>query len=736
MKQAFTSFGIFLAVAVLSIAGAWEEFDLWLLDQRMERVEHAPTGDVVLVEIDAKTLRELDQWPLPRAVHADVTDALVSAGADQIAFDVDLSGETDAADNRALVRAFERAEGRVVLPIFFQRERSGERGSRIVVTRPRADFAQHVWLANVNVTPDADGRVRQASYGVWLEGEFFMSLSALLAGRANRDELFFYVNYSIEAQEIPRLSYADILRGRFDAAQVQGKKIIVGATAIELGDQIAVPNHGVMPGPLIQAMAFETLAQKLEIRRSAIWMVLPGLALIVFAGWYFEKRLSWRAYLVVSLLVLLALQGAGFVLFKHFAVDLETAAWSLAVLLLCAQILLSEISKQRVHILGQKRENEYRRLLMTNVVEGSTDAIIIADDDGKVELLNPVARRLFNVPNPGHSLRLCEVLPSGLLAHMEDGDGSAGEYVMRGAGKNGADTCLQYTVVKLQIVHGQARHAPLFRNMKTYTFHDVSARYTAEQAIRKAHLQEKTASRAKSEFIANISHELRTPLNAIIGFSELIASEIYGPLGDERYKGYIADVTGSGRNLLSVLNDILDISKIDSDDIEIIEDEIKVGAVVESCLSIVRFWKDAAHNQFTVDLRGPDCLIADPRLLKQMLTNLLSNAVKFSPNDGCITIRSAAASNGDLHLSVSDQGIGVSEDVLPRITEPFFQADTSLARAYEGTGLGLTLVKSFVELHGGALELESAPGAGMTATLIFPAARVLNEGGAAVFASA
>ncbi len=736
MRQALISFGIFLLVAAIDFGGGWEEFELWLLDQRMSNVEHPASGDVAVVQIDAKTLKAIEKWPLPRNLHARLVENLRGAGADQIAFDIDLSGMGGAPENQVLAEAFARAPGAIVLPLFFQKESAGDAASEIVVTRPLPMFAEHAWLANVNVKPEVDGRIRRASYGVWLDEKFYMSLPALLAGQANRKDLFFYVNYSIRAGDIPRLSYIDVLEGKFDPAALSGKKAIVGATAIELGDQLTVPNYGVMPGPVIQAMAYETIAQDLVIRRTGTAVTLAGLALICLLGCFLTKRAGWAIVLGGGLVLIIGLQAGAFVLFENAAIGLDSVAWSFAVVLLAGNAVLTELRKQRRLIQRQKQENEYRRLLMTSVVEDSSDAIIIAGADGVVEEANPLAARIFGFNRrEAAGARLGDLLPPCLMASMDHSGAFPREFVLehpeQRGGQEGDPICLEYSITH-SFVPGDPRDRHILnRKIATYTFHDVTARHRAAKAVETAHRQEREASRAKSEFIANMSHELRTPLNAIIGFSELIARETFGPLGDDRYKQYALDVVASGGHLLAVVNDILDISRIDSGDVRLSEDEMNVAATVDACVRIARSWPQAQDTEITVALAGPQVIYADPRLFKQMLTNLLSNAVKFGGREGAapvVTLRSAMTAAGEVEISVADNGMGVPEEIVGRLCEPFFQANASLARTHEGTGLGLTLVRAFIELHGGRVRIDSSQESGTCVTLTFPAARALGDG--------
>jgi signal transduction histidine kinase len=223
------------------------------------------------------------------------------------------------------------------------------------------------------------------------------------------------------------------------------------------------------------------------------------------------------------------------------------------------------------------------------------------------------------------------------------------------------------------------------------------------------------ADRAKTDFLANMSHELRTPLNAIIGFSSMMSMELRGP-----HKEYAEDIHQSGRHLLDVINDILDLSKISVGKFDIDADTLSLPAVVEDCVHMVRMKAEAAGLQMIVEVPSDlPLLCADERIIKRILLNLLSNAPKFT-EQGHVRVAAWLAPDNGISLKVEDTGIGIAASALPRLMRPFVQIDGSLSRKYEGTGLGLSLVKSMVELHGGNIELASELGVGTTVSFHFP----------------
>jgi two-component system, cell cycle sensor histidine kinase PleC len=246
---------------------------------------------------------------------------------------------------------------------------------------------------------------------------------------------------------------------------------------------------------------------------------------------------------------------------------------------------------------------------------------------------------------------------------------------------------------------------------------ELARKYEAEK------VRAEGANQAKSEFLANMSHELRTPLNAINGFSEMMAAEMYGPLGDTRYRDYARDILNSGQHLLALINDILDMSKIEAGKMNLRFEPVALEDVAEDALRLVRNRAEAAGLALRLDFSDLPEVEADYRAVKQVLLNLLSNAIKFTPRGGMVTVRAERRDDplGErVRISVQDTGIGIPPDDLARLGRPFEQIESQHAKTQQGTGLGLALTKAFVEMHGGLLDLRSAPGQGTVATFSLP----------------
>lgn len=277
------------------------------------------------------------------------------------------------------------------------------------------------------------------------------------------------------------------------------------------------------------------------------------------------------------------------------------------------------------------------------------------------------------------------------------------------------------------------RHFRLSNGGILATYRRITKRYLAEgraaQNLEMAKAERERAEEAnkhKSAFLANMSHELRTPLNAIMGFAEIIRDGVPGPENIERYREYARDIHESGGHLLSLVNDLLDIAKIEAGKMEIEESVINLESLFNSCNALLG--GKAVREGITLirdDCDGEVHVRADGRMLKQIILNLGSNAIKFTPRGGKLELKALREDDGAVVIEVCDSGIGMSREEISRALEPFVQIDNSFRRQHEGTGLGLPLARQMTELHGGTLVIDSTPGAGTRVTVRLPAERVV-----------
>lgn len=381
--------------------------------------------------------------------------------------------------------------------------------------------------------------------------------------------------------------------------------------------------------------------------------------------------------------------------------------------------------------LNKKLETEARRRLSDNqaqfsaIVNNSPTKIHIKDLEGRYILVNKVAERLFGVTEEeARGKTAKELFPDDVAMDFSDHDRAVLESeqsIEREEVWRDTDGFRTYLTVKFPIRDVDGRIVAIGA-IGT----DITERKRTEEELRVSKEQAELANRTKSEFLANMSHELRTPLNAVIGFSDMLCGQPYGPIGHERYLGYSADIKAAGVHLLGVINDILDLSKIDAGKVILNEEEMDASDVVQSCFALVgeRATAGGVELNWEVAENLPP-IYADERRFKQIMINLLSNAIKFTQAGGSVTVKAWARPEAGFVLQVVDTGIGMALEDIPAALTPFRQLDSDLNRRFEGTGLGLPLTKSLVEMHGGSFDLQSKVGVGTTVTIRFPAERVL-----------
>ena len=364
-----------------------------------------------------------------------------------------------------------------------------------------------------------------------------------------------------------------------------------------------------------------------------------------------------------------------------------------------------------------RARERYLRAILDNIVDG----VITFDPDGRIESVNPMARRILALPPEGPvTMKIQDLLANGDGSPFEwrTEDGSwfgHREFEMGGAG--GLQYVLSASVSEVE------DHNP---STLIAVIQDITQRKEMERDLRTSKSTAESASRAKSEFLAHMSHELRTPLNAILGFSQLMDQELKGPLGAPEYRSYVNNIHDSGDHLLSLINDILDISKVEAGRYDLTEETVIVAEVIERALMLVRGRAEEARIVLSAELSAGDtALRADRRIILQILANLFSNAVKFAPPGAHVCVKTTIERTGSYLIEVSDTGAGMSEDEIEEALTPFGRTSSPTSRPKEGTGLGLPLARSFTRLHGGELSIESIVGQGTTVSVRFPSTRVL-----------
>ncbi len=382
---------------------------------------------------------------------------------------------------------------------------------------------------------------------------------------------------------------------------------------------------------------------------------------------------------------------------------------------------LGELARSVKSMSEELRRTTVSKSYLDNIIESMLDGLLVVSPVGVIETVNAAACRFT-----GYAQEELVGLPVWILIEPRGGRNSAAT----GAGplqdrlrrvdvlytKAGRPLPVLFSSSEMSVATGHKRIVCVFR--------DISDLIQRENELQAAKEGAETANRTKSQFLANMSHELRSPLNAIIGFAEIMKDEILGPLSHPAYREYAQDIQASGTHLLELINDILDLSKIEAGKLELREQVVDIRSAIETCLRLMAARAEEAQVQLRSDIDpGLPGLYADELKFKQILLNLLSNSVKFTPEGGQVMTTARPDSAGRFVLSVADTGIGIAPEDMEAALSAFGQVDSSLSRKYEGSGLGLPLTKALVELHGGEFEIESEPGRGTTVTITFQADR-------------
>lgn len=716
-----------VAVAA-ALAGLLDPADNWLRDWRFKLSPRDASHSLAIVQIDSRSLNNIGVWPWSRTLHAQLLRDLTGAGVSDIAFDIDFSLASSANADAAFEAALAEAGGSVILAAFRQAQSSVGRSDTMDLTVPLKRFSTRAWPAHVNVSVGADGMVRDIDLTPLAGDPPIAAAVEMLAAVPLTSREPFLIDFSIRPEAIPRVSYADLIGGAVSPDILRGKKVIIGATAVELGDRFNVPVHGVISGPLLQAIGAESILQGRMLRATGPVPTIIGVALIGLLFMLLWRTVDWKRDAIMVLVLAAAVEVGAHLLQRFAPVSVDTAAWHFTLALYLAASLLREIDFRRVLVTLALDKGRNSELLLEQVMNDAFDGIIIAEYGGKVLSINPAARRIIGVgaAEEVSSRTLAQLLPAefarAALPAVEDVRAQAGtpafrEIMLATAGDGAA--YLELTVTR-SVLRGEPG-----KMVVALTFSDVSERRRAEIMARRAAEEALSISRAKSAFLAGISHELRTPLNAIIGFSDMLRKEMMGPVGMPCYLEYAGHIHESGNQLLHLVNDVLDLTRFEAGELVIQDEPVDPGHILSGVAEMVSGWPEVRTRELSCQVLCENVLVrADARILRQSIVNLVSNAVKFTQPGGSISMLVCLTDAGELEFRVSDDGIGIAKDAIPDLTKPFYQADAQLTREQGGSGLGLAVVDSYVRAHGGRLAIDSTPGQGTSISIILPAERL------------
>ncbi|MEM9591188.1 MAG: PAS domain-containing sensor histidine kinase, partial [Pseudomonadota bacterium] len=438
-----------------------------------------------------------------------------------------------------------------------------------------------------------------------------------------------------------------------------------------------------------------------------------------------RRSVAWAIAAAVTGLVTLTVLGVSGVGPLSLTIPIPPSAFAFlgafsAIVYAAGLVVTLQLVHRQSEYAIEASEERYRLL-----AENANDMITLHDRRGRVVFASQAARQLLGATAPG-------VLGDGLFEHVHIADRPAFLSALNRSRANNEPMSVEFrlrrggTSDNSYYAWVEMRCRPMPRNGSVEesavvaVTRDISQHKEYEAQLLRARGEAEGANHAKSQFLASMSHELRTPLNAIIGFSEILEQELFGKLGEERYREYARLIHESGGHLLGVVNGILDMSKIEAGKFTIVREPFAVGSLVESCCDILRHTAETKGLRLEIEVAdGLPELAADKRACKQMLLNVISNAVKFTEAGGRVTV-AATTEGGNMVFSVTDDGIGIAEKDLSRLGKPFVQATSSYDRSYEGAGLGLSVVRGLAQLHGGSLTLDSTLGKGTKVRILLP----------------
>jgi diguanylate cyclase (GGDEF)-like protein/PAS domain S-box-containing protein len=379
---------VVVALAIVLSSGLHGALRNALTDLRFAWEQRYASGDIVVVAIDAPSIEKIGVWPWPRQFHAELLRRLESAGVRDIVFDVDFSSPSAPASDQAFVQALETAGGSVVLPTFQQPGAAGGNGTAVHINRPLRQFADHSWSAVVNVAVEPDGLVRRYPFGESFDGQFIPSMGAVLAGHAEKRAPFL-IDFSIRGASVPNVSYVDVLRG--DEATLAGlrdKKVIVGATALELGDRFSIPNGRVVSGPVLQALAAESILQDRTLHGTSDAVTLAGLGLIALIMMLTWRRLPAGTRVAILIGMAIVVEIAANLLQAKLPLILDTSLFHTTIAVYMAAIALDEIDFR--DLLGRIAESRFQRIAMS-----LGDGLVCTDQNHLITVWNPGAAAIF-----------------------------------------------------------------------------------------------------------------------------------------------------------------------------------------------------------------------------------------------------------------------------------------------------------------------------------------------------
>lgn len=396
-------FTLYWLLPILCLAGLavdfFQPFDRWLRDQRFQFSNASLSGEIVLVDLDAQSIKELGSWPWKRGVHAQILDKLRTLGVQDIAFDVDFSSPSSHAEDALFAEALNRADGETILASFAQFKTAEKK--ELQVNRPIDIFAEHSWPAVVNISLDDDAKARISPLGMMLDGEPLLSIAALFGAHHGQVEGSFYIDYGLDVTAFKRVSVIDLLNGRVNDDTLAGKKVIIGASALELNDFFSVPRYGVISGHMLQALAAETLLTKRSLNLSSPFLIaglIVGLGILFFLMQAF--KVSWGRRLFVYAALSVVIEGAAIYLQGAYSLAFLSASLHICIAGFIIVTIARHIDLTRILLLISEKRADNTQKVLDQVVADNFDGIVILNSEGSLYTINMAACRILRQISP------------------------------------------------------------------------------------------------------------------------------------------------------------------------------------------------------------------------------------------------------------------------------------------------------------------------------------------------
>jgi len=690
---------LFLALMVVinkpmgKIDRAWSDI---ILTSKKVPIEQS----YLIVDVTVQDLDKFGGPPFPRDVLAKALNRLDELGADKILLDLNLSGERSSKHDHQLVAAM------------------GSLGPDRLAIAQGADtkFEPHASLVDLALLPDQDGWTRTVRTKRQNTGN---NPSRWLAhGQLSQNTAQLDLRYDLSS--LDRITLSDVFES--SDINISGRKIVISPDASVLTSRIQLPLTKTGDRSATIVLGSESISRGYAAKAQTSWRASFFLALIfmsvgmVLAVFVNKVRLIILAAFTMSIIAvfvnmfMMKLWGGPGYPIMHFICFLIGLIVTLGSRLRLFQMITTFLKGD----LSPEEAWSWRSY------EDNPAPVILLDAMGNIRRMNGAAQVLSDILGSDFGERcFSEFRQNSNQISVSDAQGQTRYFSIDWPNNN----------VPLVVMKDVTETARQFNDLEANRRHLEKSiehlRDSQSRAVELADTYERQKSRAeetsqlKSDFLANMSHELRTPLNAINGFSDIMQKELFGPLGDPRYKTFAADILFSGQHLLSLINDILDLSKIEAGKKELSFEPVQLSDVIGQAVRMSRIRaKDKAIN-LIYDEKDVPQINADPRALKQILLNLLTNAIKFTPAEGTVTV-SVQVRSMDMVVAVTDTGIGISQEDIERLAQPFAQVDNQETKNQEGTGLGLSLAKSLAELHGGQFKIASTLGVGTTMMFSLP----------------